>query len=446
MKIKIAVIFLAVSCTTIAKELPKNIIMIVADGMGPAYTTAYRYFSDIKDTNRINKTVFDRNFKGLSSTYPARASGVITDSAAGATALSTGKKTYNGAIAVDINKQPLETVLERAKAKGKRIGVVVTSQINHATPAAYLSHNESRQNYNDIADSYIDAGIKADLLFGGGWKYFIRQKRNLVNEFKQKGFHYIDNYQQLNSIPSNTPVLGLFANEGLPWALDDSERNRLSMLTKVATQHLENDNGYFLLIEASQTDWGGHKNDIAAIMGEMADLAYTMEYFESYIQKHPNTLVILTADHNTGGLSIGANGIYEWRPELLLELNMSPEAAAKKLASSEITKENFIKLLNFTPSSAELEILSMAKVGAIKSNEKHATSESKNEGNRAAVDKALYKSLKQIIDVRTNTGWTTGAHTGIDVPIYVMGMNSDDFSGHLDNTDIGAKIFQLLGD
>ena len=133
--------------------------MVVGDGMGPAYTTAYRYFSDNPETDLIEETVFDRHLVGMASTYPARVSGYVTDSAAAATALATGVKSYNGAIGLDVNKKSVESVLEWAKKQGKKTGVVVTSQVNHATPASYLAHNESRRNYNAIADSYIHKAI-----------------------------------------------------------------------------------------------------------------------------------------------------------------------------------------------------------------------------------------------------------------------------------------------
>ena len=135
-----------INVTQISK--PKNIIMVIADGMGPAYTTAYRYFNDNPATELIEETIFDRLFIGTSSTYPASTSGLVTDSAASATALASGVKSYNGAIGLDVNKKRVQTVLEFAKIQGKKTGIVVTSQINHATPAAYLAHNESRQNYN----------------------------------------------------------------------------------------------------------------------------------------------------------------------------------------------------------------------------------------------------------------------------------------------------------
>jgi alkaline phosphatase len=124
--------------TSAADNMPKNIIMVVGDGMGPAFTTAYRYYNDNPNTPEIEKTVFDRNFTGTSSTHPDPESGYITDSAASATALSTGIKTYNNSIGLDINRLPVETVLEYAKKQGKKTGVVVTVQINHATPASYL--------------------------------------------------------------------------------------------------------------------------------------------------------------------------------------------------------------------------------------------------------------------------------------------------------------------
>ena len=151
---------------------------------------------------------------------------------------------------------------------------------------------------------------------GGGTKYFIREDRDLVSEFKNAGFQFIDSYEALNSTTTSQPLLGLFAPVGLPWALDDVQPNRLSAMTKTALSHLENDNGYFMLIEASQVDWAGHGNDVASAMAEMADLASTLKMLETYVENNPDTLVVLTADHSTGGMSIAANGEYKWDPSL----------------------------------------------------------------------------------------------------------------------------------
>ncbi|KGJ87578.1 alkaline phosphatase [Colwellia psychrerythraea] len=439
---------------------PKNIIMIVGDGMGPAYTTAYRYFNDDPTTLAIEQSVFDKHYVGSSSTYPAKVSGYITDSAAAATALATGVKTYNDAISVDVTKKPLLTVLEWAKQQGKRTGVVVTSQINHATPASYLSHNENRNNYNAIADSYIDNGIKADVYFGGGWKYFIREDRNLVNEFKAAGFQYIDDYKQLSTLTLDKPVLGLFGDSGLPWALDDKEHHRLSLMTKAATKQLNNSNGYFMLIEASQIDWAGHGRDIGAAMAEMDDLAHTIAYLEEYVANNPDTLVVLTADHSTGGLSIGRktaksdkdiHSKYLWQPEILRTLPLSPQAFAKTFANNNLSLQQVNATLNFEISSEEMNLLLSAKQAGIKIVDAYQQlSEAQKQGKWAPrVEGPILITLKKMIDIKTNTGWGSishsGTHTAVDVPVYAFGKGSELFKGQIDNTDIAKKIFTLLG-
>ncbi|MBA6355710.1 MULTISPECIES: alkaline phosphatase [unclassified Colwellia] len=426
---------------------PKNIIMVIADGMGPAYTTSYRYFNDDPTTDIVEETVFDRLLVGSASTYPASVSGVVTDSAAGATALATGYKTYNGAIALDVNKNSVETVLEFARKQGKKTGIVVTSQINHATPAGYLTHNESRNNYNAIADSYIDNGIKADVYFGGGWKYFIREDRNLIEEFKASGFQYIDNYNALNTLKADMPVIGLFDDTGLPSALDDSDPYRLSAMTKVAIKQLENSKGYFMLVEASQVDWAGHSNDIATAMAEMSDLAQTMEYLEEYVKQNPDTLVILTADHSTGGLTVGARGKYEWHPEVLRTMKSSPSTIAKQLANSQITQQELSKLLNFDVTNNEVEQIEAAKIFAV---EEIATYKSLDEQEKLktkepTMNNIISSAIKNIIDIRTNTGWTSGGHTAIDVPLHTLGKSSEVLKGKVDNTDVAKQIFLLLG-
>lgn len=454
--------------SNIPSTSPRNIIMVIGDGMGPAYTSAYRYFIDNPKTDKIEDTVFDRHFIGSSSTYPAPISGYITDSAASATALATGIKSYNNAISVDVNKKPVETVLEWAKIQGKKTGVVVTSQINHATPASYLAHNEHRRNYNDIADSYIDDGIKADLYLGGGWKYFIREDRNLVDEFKQAGFHYIDNYQGLTNLPQNKPVLGLFADTGLPWALDDTNKHRLSTMTKAGINHLENlqtydnspDNGFFMLVEGSQVDWGGHARDIAAAMTEMDDLANTINYLEAYALENPDTLVIITADHSTGGLALGKTTDYThgkiksdylWNPQFIRKMNMSAQAIAKKVLSDELSHNDINKLLTFDITPEEYISLTNAKVeGKLAVMNYNQLPASERTLSYPPRDYSLIlTSIKHIIDDRTNTGWgsisDSASHNSVDVQVFSFGPQSEIFKGFQDNTDIAKKIFMLLG-
>jgi len=381
----------------------------------------------------------------MSSTYPDTHHNYVTDSAASATALSSAIKTYNGAVAVDMDKQNVETVLERARSLGMKTGVVVTSQINHATPASYLSHNDYRYNYDAIADSYIDNGIQADVYLGGGWKFFIREDRNLVEEFEDNGFNYIDSYQLLDSVSTDKPLLGLFGDKGLPWALDDTNKHRLSAMTKTATKHLENEDGYFLLVEGSQIDWAGHANDIASAMGEMDDFAKTLEYLETYVKENPDTLVVITADHSTGGVTLGVDGVFQWDPKVLRTMTQSPQSIANKLENNDITKEFASSLFNFDLTNEEVTQLISVKNDTLKDIQVTAITDIEA-SEKISINKEIYKTVKFIINGRTYTGWTSSGHTAADVPVFAMGSNKDLFNGYQDNTDIAKKIFKLLGD
>jgi len=411
-------------------NIPKNIIMVVSDGMGPAYTTAYRLYKDDPNTPAVELTALDPFLVGMAQTYPAPVSGYVTDSAASATALAAGIKTYNGAIGLDVDKKALESVLQRAKKIGKKTGVAVTSQIVHATPAAYIAHNESRNNYNELADSFLDDRINgknvADVMLGGGWNYFIRDDRNLVAEFKALGYQYADSYTDLLALPKGKPTLGLFADKGLPKALDDSNPHRLSVLTESAISHLENVNGYFLLVEASQVDWAGHANDIASAMSEMEDLEQTIKLLKNYVDLHPDTLVILTADHSTGGLTIGADGDYRWSPEFIQNMKASVTMMSEKMMDEEDMALYVEDVFGFALNDDE-----------------------KNRISGISIDmtpRARESVLKSVLDKRTNTGWTTSGHTGIDVEVYAFGAGAQAFAGNLNNIDIAKKIFELLGD
>lgn len=435
-----AVTLLGAACSTTPQQnakgasldnkVPKNIIMVVADGMGPAYTTAYRLYKDDPATDAIELTALDPFLVGTAQTYPAPVSGYVTDSAASATALSSGVKTYNGAIGLDVNKVPVESVLQRAKRLGMRTGVAVTSQIVHATPASYVAHNESRRNYNEIADSFLDDRIDgknvADVMLGGGWDYFIRDDRNLVNEFKELGYQYADSYTDLLALPKGKPTLGLFGDMGLSRAVDDENSHRLAVLAESAISHLENMNGYFLLVEASQIDWAGHGNDIASAMSEMEDLEHTIKMLKSYVDANPDTLVVLTADHSTGGLTIGADGEYRWSPEFIHNMKASIGVIAIDILEQEDMSSYVESMFGFALEPEEKNLIS-----GLSSDMK---------------PRAREGVLKSIIDKRTNTGWTTSGHTGIDVEVYAFGAGAQAFAGNLNNTDIAKKIFAYLGE
>lgn len=418
------------ACTSLsAAAAPKNIIYMIGDGMGPAYLAAYRYYMDDPTTKAVERTVFDELWIGNASTYPDDET-IVTDSAAAATALSTTHKTYNGAISVDHDHKPLTTMLEIAKSKAMKTGIVVTAQINHATPAGFLAHDPSRQNYNQIADDYIDNKVNghvvADLMLGGGTSYFIRQDRNLVDEFKQAGFQYTDNWADLKTLNS-LPALGLFAPKGFVSALDNPEPLPLTQMTEKALQLLSPaENGFVVMIEGSQIDWCGHANDIACAMAEMHDFAQAVKVAKAYVDKHPDTLLVITADHETGGLSLGANGDYSWKRDVIKKVKHSGDYIAGQLLALKDENVFYQAWLGFTGlelSTDEQQMLTKA---------------------RAEGQKALSAAVKQRIDHHSTTGWTSSGHTAADVPVMAYGADKQAFAGFQDNTEIAGKLIQFI--
>jgi len=419
---------LALLCTTgaFAQTAPKNVIYMIGDGMGPAFTTAYRYYKDDPTTKEIETTVFDTMLKGMAHTYPDDHT-YVTDSAAGATALSSGHKSYNGAIAVDTAKKPVKTMLEIAKEQGMTTALVATSQINHATPASFAAHNESRRNYDDIANDYIDnkiAGkLPVDLMLGGGTQYFIRDDRNLVDEFKKAGYQYGDDIKNLGQI-TQIPAIGLSAPKGLPLALVENP-TRLKQLTSKAFDLLDgqNDKGFFVMIEGSQIDWCGHANDIACAMAEMDDFAKSIETAKAYVDNNPDTILVITADHSTGGLTIGAHGQYKWETDIIKGVKATAGTLTKLLMGSD-------NLKTVWQANTRIEFTTENEI--------------KLKQAKAMGEKTLNLAVKSIINDLSFTGWTTGGHTASDVQVFAYGKNSDDFIGSQNNTDIAKKLISYI--
>ncbi|WP_413303475.1 alkaline phosphatase [Bacillus sp. 1P10SD] len=405
----------------------KNVILLIGDGMGFSYTTGLRYFNHESQKGLMKPTIFDRYFVGSQSTYSLDTQCNITDSAAAGTALSTGYKTYNGALGLNIDKQTVPTVLEYAKFRGKSTGLVGTSQINHATLAAFAAHVESRDQYDQIADDYLDERIegkqKIDVMLGGGTSYFHRKDRNLIEEFVLHQFGYVTNLQELTT-NKNERLLGLFAPIELPKMIDrDPNVPSLSQMTKAALERLkQNPNGFFLLVEGSQIDWAGHDNDIVGAMSEVKDFEATFRTAVHFALNRDDTIVIATADHSTGGMSIDRNGNYKWNPSVIKSITATPFVIATRLhETKDIT--TLMDYIHFTLNDDDLKTI-------------QSTLEMGVEDTR--------QTLIDIINHYSSTGWTTKGHTGEDVPIYAYGLNRHLFSGRIENSDIAKILFEII--
>ncbi|HDR52511.1 MAG TPA: alkaline phosphatase [Mariniphaga anaerophila] len=282
------------------KGKPKSVILLIADGMSVTHLHA---------ALTANKgSLFIENMKnmGLIKTYSA--DNYNTDSAAAGTALSTGEKTYGGAIGVDINKKPLKTILEEAEEKGLATGLVSTSAITHATPAAFIAHQESRNMYEEIAADFLKTDI--DVFIGGGYKHFTERKdgRNLVEELKQKGYRVEQDINTIKNIKEGK-LAGLTAAEHN--GRMDERGDMLPIATQTAIQILSsNKKGFFMMVEGSQVDWGGHANSTIYIIEDMLDFDRTVGVALEFAAKDKNTLVVVTSDHETGGMTI-LDGNYE---------------------------------------------------------------------------------------------------------------------------------------
>ena len=263
-------------------------------------------------------------------------------------------------------------------------------------------------------------------MLGGGTSYFIRKDRNLVEEFKQAGFQYADSWTGLKTL-NKLPALGLFAPKGFDSALDNPEPLPLKQMTEKALELLSPaEKGFVVMIEGSQIDWCGHANDIACAMAEMHDFGEAIKVAKAYVDSHPDTILVVTADHETGGLSLGANGNYSWKRDVIKKVKHSGEYIAGQLLALKDDKVLYQAWLGLTG----LEL---------KTDEQQLLTKARAEGLEP-----LAKAVKQRIDHHSTTGWTSGGHTAADVPVLAYGADKQVFAGFQDNTEIAAKLIQFI--
>lgn len=280
-------------------EKPKNIILLIGDGMGVTQISAAMTVAD--DHLNIKKL----KYIGLQQTHSA--SDYITDSGASGTALATGKKTNNYSIGVDTSGNPVKSILEYGEEEGLLTGLISTSAIVHATPAAFIAHQKSRSDYERVALDFLKTDV--DVMIGGGSKYFNQREDeiNLIDSLKQKGYQVACD---LNNIAKDNKKLAVFTAEGHNPPVLEGRGDMLVEATKIALEKLSNtDKGFFLMVEGSQIDWGGHDMDIDYLLSELIDFDKAVGAALEFAENNGETLVIVTADHECGGLSITGGDI-----------------------------------------------------------------------------------------------------------------------------------------
>jgi alkaline phosphatase len=275
---------------------PKNVILVIGDGTGINQISALQYYKD----GKIHYEDFP--VIGLSKTS---STSLITDSAAAATAMACGEKTYNKAIGVNAQGQDLANLIEFMSQKGGSSGLIATSSITHATPASFYAHHTDRNDHDIIASFLPNAPI--DFFAGAGLKYFRDRKDqvNLLDTFAQKGFTI--ETSSLKAYPEAKKLGYLLADKDMPTMIE-GRGTFLEDASSLAINHLSsNEQGFFLMVEGSQVDWGGHDNDFDYMISELIDLDNTLGRLMAYAQKDQNTLIVVTGDHATGGLALSAD-------------------------------------------------------------------------------------------------------------------------------------------
>lgn len=277
----------------------KNIIFLIGDGMGLSQVSSAFYYQDKEPS-------FKRfNHIGLIRTSSAKQK--ITDSAAGATAFACGEKSYNGAIGVDVNGDPLTSIIDILSENGLSTGLIATSSITHATPACFYAKAKQRSEEELIASQLPGSGV--DFFAGGGIQFFSGRSDglNYLDSLQAHGFKVDTSSLDVNGINSDEKYGFLLAKEGMPRMLD-GRGDYLPQATQAALDYLsQKDNGFFLMVEGSQIDWGGHENNAEYLISEELDFDKTIDVALDYAEQHDNTLVVVTADHETGGFSLASN-------------------------------------------------------------------------------------------------------------------------------------------
>lgn len=375
----------------------KNAILFVGDGMGIAQMTSGRLYAG-GSFHQMNYEQF--KYTGFSKTYSS--DNYTTDSAAGATALAAGVKSYNGAISMtdpkwesDHKSKKLQTLSDLAKSSGKSVGIITTTRITHATPACFYAHVLNRNSESEIAEQVLKSNV--DLWIGGGREFFLPKKRggkrpderNILDEMTSKGNVVLDNIKDLKKYGNlDKPILALLADSHVGYYQEGKAESSLDQMVKEAVRLLsKNPNGFFLLVEGGRVDHASHINQEEKMMAEMVELDKAIgSVFR--LTDSDETLVVLTADHETAGLAINGYG---------------PHSIAK---------------------------------------------------GKRILGKTIARHLKE--KTRPIITWSTGpgrslyemhsaAHTAVDVPIAAKGPGAENFSGWMDNTEIAIRIARNLG-
>lgn len=444
----------------------KYIFLFIGDGMGLQQVNATQVYIDSVLKGSKSLSFIDFPVQTFATTYAANQ--YITCSAAAGTALSTGCKTSIGTLGLNYNHtDSLFSIAKDLKENGFKVGLLTSVSIDHATPAAFYAHQGSRGSSYDIAkdllksgyDFYASGGLldpygkklkdSVESIYSLGKKYSFAFTTRLTAIDSLKGKYHSVVYSSPNPAPEST----------LKYRIDqDSADITLADLTRKAIQILDNPKGFFMMVEGGKIDWACHSNDAATAINEVIDFSEAVAQAVAFYHNHPDeTLIIVTADHETGGFSLGnKENKYSIKLSLLRNQKISKEQLQELMKNqlNKTPKPSFKELLEFIKDKTglgdaslqlglaekDLKSLNDAYNNSIKPEKKGKTAESTY---LSEAKETFSSTCIEILDRKAAAGWTSTSHTGSPVPVFVMGKGEKLFSGRFDNTNI-PKIIEKV--
>ncbi len=444
----------------------KYVFLFIGDGMGQAQVNlAQGYLAALEDTTGFKELTFTSFPQvGFVSTFANNQ--LITCSAAAGTALATGNKTNIGRIGMDPEgKVPYESIAVKAKRNGYKVGILTTVSIDHATPAVFYAHQPDRDMYFEIGLELTRSDF--DFFAGGGFitpdGIIDGMDVNLVELAKQSGFNVVDTREGFDRLmPGNGKTL-VFSprtagEASLPYYLDmDPGDFTLDDFTAKAINMLYSKDGFFMMAEGGKIDWACHSNDAATAIQEVISFDNAVENAYSFYLKHPDeTLIIVTADHETGGLALGNYktkynsylGLLKYQKSSIEELNkIVAQFRTNKAGDPDAEFARMMKIvesdigLNSTLNGSLLTDEEVSKLKKIFNESVYGTGA--EEGTYGKYE-AFIDAVIRLLAEKAGISWGTSAHTSVNVPVYAIGPGAEKFAGYIDNTDIPKIIGEVM--